>query len=115
MNKTELLNKVSQSPDERQLLARVADQMDHAQRGAPACTPFLSPAQQEAAQRLISAAGSPRHIWAGGFDDAERRVCAFLPDWQGEEDWEPPFTALRCRWQSGDSLTHRDFLGAILG
>lgn len=115
MNKTELLNKVSQSPDERQLLARVADQMDHARRGAPACTPFLSPAQQEAAQRLISAAGPPRHLWSGGFPDAERKVCAFLPDWQEEETWEPPFTALRCRWQSDDKLTHRDFLGSILG
>ena len=115
MNKTELLNKVAQTPEERQLLARVCDQMDHAGRGVPACTPFLSTAQQEAAQRLIAAAGSPRHLWAGGFEDAERKVCAFLPDWQEEEDWEPPFTALRCRWQSGDKLTHRDFLGSILG
>lgn len=115
MNKTELLNKVAQTPEERQLLARVCDQMDHAGRGVPACTPFLSTAQQEAAQRLIAAAGSPRHLWAGGFEDAERKVCAFLPDWQEEEDWEPPFTALRCRWQSEDKLTHRDFLGSILG
>lgn len=115
MNKTELLNKVSQTPDERQLLARVCDQMDHAQRGAPACTPFLSTAQQAAAGRLISAAGTPRHLFAGGFPDAERKVCAFLPDWQEEDGWEPPFTALRCRWQSDDKLTHRDFLGSILG
>ena len=55
MNKTELLNKVAQTPEERQLLARVCDQMDHAGRGVPACTPFLSTAQQEAAQRLIAA------------------------------------------------------------
>ncbi len=115
MNKAELLSKVSQTPEERQLLARVCDQMEHAQRGVPACTPFLSTAQQECAQRLIAAAGSPRHLWAGGFPDAERKVCAFLPDWQEEGDWEPPFTALRCRWQSGDKLTHRDFLGSILG
>lgn len=116
MNRTELLNKVSQTPEERQLLARVCDQMDHAGRGVPACTPFLSTAQQEAAGRLIAAAGSPRHLWAGGFPDAERKVCAFLPDWQEEDDWEPPFTALRCRWQWSDiQLTHRDFLGSILG
>lgn len=115
MTKSELLNKVSQTPDERQLLARIADQLEHAQRGVPAVTPFLSTAQQEAAQRLISAAGNPRHLWSGGFPDAERKVCAFLPDWQEEDAWEPPFTALRCRWQSGDKLTHRDFLGAILG
>lgn len=115
MNKTELLNKVSQTSEERQLLARVCDQMDHAERGVPASTPFLSTSQQECARRLIAAAGSPRHLWSGGFPDAERKVCAFLPDWQEETDWEPPFAALRCRWQSEDKLTHRDFLGSILG
>lgn len=115
MTKTELLNRVSQTPDERQLLARVCDQMDHAGRGVPSSTPFLSASQQEAVARLIAAAGSPRHLWSGGFPDAERKVCAFLPDWQEEADWEPPFSALRCRWQSEDRLTHRDFLGSILG
>ena len=115
MNKTELLNQVAQSPEERQLLARVWDKAEQAQRGVPACTPFLSQSQQEAAGRLIAAAGHPRHMWSGGFADAERKVCCFLPDWQEEEDVEPPFTALRCRWQSGEALSHRDFLGSILG
>ena len=110
MNKTELLNKVAQTADERQLLARVWDKAEQAQRGVPAWTPFLSQSQQEAANRLIAAAGYPRHLWTGGFDDAERKLCAFFPDWQEEETWEPPFTALRCRWQSDDKLTHRDFL-----
>ncbi len=115
MNKSELLNRTAQSADERQFLARVWDKLEQAQRGVPACTPFLSLAQQDAALRLIAAGGHPRHLFSGGFPDAERKVCAFLPDWQEEGDWEPPFTALRCRWQSGDKLTHRDFLGAVLG
>lgn len=115
MTKSELLAKVAQSPEERRLFARVCDQMDHAGRGVPASTPFLSTSQQEAVTRLLAAAGMPRHRWDGGFPDAERKVCAFLPDWQEEPDWEPPFAALRCRWQSGEKLTHRDFLGAILG
>lgn len=115
VTKTELLNQIAQTPDERQLLARVCDQMDHAARGVPASTPFLSTAQQEAAGRLIAAAGHPRHLFSGGYPDAERKVCAFLPDWQEEADWEPPFTALHCTWQSGEKLTHRDFLGSILG
>ncbi len=115
MNKTELLNKVAQTADERQLLARVWDKAEQAQRGVPAWTPFLSQSQQEAANRLIAAAGYPRHLWTGGFDDAERKLCAFFPDWQEEEAFEPPLTALRCRWQSGEKLSHRDFLGAILG
>lgn len=115
MNKTELLTRVARDGEERVLLARVCDKLAAAERGMPACTPFLSTAEQEAAQRLIAAAGHPRHLFSGGWPDAERKVCAFLPDWQEPEDWQPPFTALCCRWQSGEKLTHRDFLGAVLG
>ena len=115
MNKTELLDRVALSGDERLFLSRLLDKIDAARRGIPACTGFLSSAEQEAALRLLNAAGHPRHLFAGGFEDAERKVCALLPDWQEPEDWEPPYTALRCRWTSGDKLTHRDFLGAIMG
>jgi len=115
MNKTELLDKLAGDGDERRLLARVWDKADSARRGAPACTSFLSTHEQELSARLIAAMGRPRHLFSGGFADAERKVCAFLPDWQEPEDWEPPFAALRCRWQSGEKLTHRDFLGSVLG
>lgn len=115
MTRTEILAKVSQSPEERLLLSRVWDKLDSARRGVPAHTPFLSTAQQEAALRLIAAAGHPRHLFSGGWPDAERKICAFLPDWQEEELWESPLTALHCTWQSGESLSHRDFLGAVLG
>lgn len=115
MTKPELLQKVARDGEERTLLARVLDKLDQAGRGCPAHTSFLSSAQQEAVNRLLAAAGHPRHLWSGGFEDAERKVCALLPDWQAESGWEPPFTALRCTWQSGERLTHRDFLGAILG
>lgn len=115
MTKTELLDRVARSSEERQLLSRVLDKIDQAARGVPAHTPFLSEAQQEAATRLLNAAGWPRHLFAGGYPGSERKVCALLPDWQEEATFEPPYTALRCRWQSGDKLTHRDFLGSILG
>ena len=115
MTKTELLDKIAQSPEERLLLSRLWDKVEQARRGMPAHTGFLSAAQQDAAERFLSAAGHPRHLFSGGFPDAERKVCALLPDWQEEADWEPPFTALRCRWLSEEKLTHRDFLGAILG
>lgn len=113
--KSELLDKLARDGEERRLLARLEDKLECARRGSPACTGFLSTAQQESALRLINAQDRPRHLFSGGYEDAERKVCAFLPDWQEEEDWESPFTILRCRWQSGVSLTHRDFLGAILG
>lgn len=115
MNKSELLDRVALDADERLLLSRVYDKAEQARRGTPACTGFLSPAQQDAALRLLNAAGHPRHLFAGGWPDAERKVCALLPDWQEEDLWEPPYAVLRCRWLSGEALTHRDFLGAILG
>lgn len=110
------MDRVARSSEERLLLSRVWDKVNEAARGVPAHTPFLSEAQQEGVTRLLNAAGRPRHLFAGGCPDAERKVCALLPDWQEPEDWEAPYTALRCRWQSGeDHPNHRDFLGAILG
>ena len=113
--RSERLDKLARDGEERRLLGRIGDKLESARRGSPACTFFLSTSQQDAALRLIAAEGRPRHLFSGGWPDAERKVCAFLPDWQEEDGWEPPFTALRCRWQSGEKLTHRDFLGAILG
>ena len=115
MNKSETLDKISRSDEERRLLARVWDKAEQARRGAPAFTPFLSESQQAATQRLIAALGHPRHLFSGGYPGAERKVCAFLPSWQEEDDWQTPFSALRCSWLSGEKLTHRDFLGAVLG
>lgn len=115
MNKAEMLDKLSHSVEERQLLARVWDKADAARRGIPTWTPFLTEAQQRMAERLMPILGNPRHIYSGGYPSAERKVCAFLPEWQDEENWSPPFSALRCAWRSGERLTHRDFLGAVLG
>ena len=47
----------------------------------------LSPAQQACVEDMLRAWGSCRYVMCGGFEGAERRICAFLPDWQEEEDW----------------------------
>lgn len=115
MNKTELLDKTARSAEERRLLSRVLDKLREAERDVPAHTAFLSPAEQESVKRLLKLCGHPRHTFLGGYAEAERRVCVFLPDWQEEDDAVPPFAALRCRWQSGEKLSHRDFLGGLMG
>jgi len=118
MNKTELVARLARTAEDRLLLARALDKLELAQnRGVPACTPFLSPGEQETVRDLIRACGHPRHLFYGGYDDAERRVCAFLPDWQEEDDFlaAPPLRALRASFRDEGKLTHRDFLGSILG
>lgn len=120
MNKTELLNKIAQDGDERLLLARVMDKLELTrQRDIPAHTFFLSTAERASTERLIAACGHPSHVFWGGYPGAERTVCAFLPGWQGPEDWtggeDGPLCALRLSFQEGSGLSHRDFLGSILG
>ena len=120
MNKTELLNKLARDGEERILLARVMDKLEAAeQKNIPACTSFLSPHESEAVSRLIAACSHPRHLLFGGYDGAERRVCLFLPDWMEDGmdafDGEGPIAALRATWRGDDSLSHRDFLGALMG
>ncbi len=120
MNKTELLNRCAAGDRElRLLLARVLDQMEAAQRRSiPAHTPFLSPAQQQAVRGLIAACGHPRHLFWGGYPQAERAVCVFLPDWLEPEDWpagDDPLTALSLSAPAAAQLSHRDWLGSILG
>ena len=99
MNKTELLNKCARSGEERVLLARALDKLELAQnRSVPACTPFLSPGEQASVTDLLNAWGRPRHLFFGGYEGAERAVCAFLPDLQEESDFladpEGPVAAL---------------------
>lgn len=119
MNKTELLNKFSKDPEERLVLARALDQMERAQnRSIPCATQFLSPAQRAALEPLLAASGHPKHLFHGGYEGAERTVCAFLPDWQESEDWpaEEELAAIEAAYPpTGADLTHRDLLGGLMG
>lgn len=118
MNKRELLDRTGAEGDERLLLAQVLDQMEHAQRRQEPCaTAFLSPKELADAEALLRAAGHPRYYAAGGYEEAERRMLIFLPDWLEAEylQQEDYISALRCTWFREDRLTHRDFLGALMG
>ena len=88
MTKKELLDRIARSGEERILLARVLDKLDLAQnRGIPSCTAFLSPGEQASVSDLLNAWGHPRHLFWGGYEDSERRICLFPPDWQEESDF----------------------------
>ena len=115
MTKKELLDRCARDAEQRILLARVLDKLEQAQnRGVPGCTQFLSPGEQAAVTDLLNAWGHPRHLYWGGFADAERRICAFLPDWQEEEDFthdpDGPLTAVEGLFPPAASLSHRDIL-----
>lgn len=118
MEKAELLNRLAAGREERLLLSHAMDRLRLAgQRGVPAATAFLSPAEIAAVERLIAASGHPAHVFTGGYEEAERRLCVFLPDWLDPEALDPAdfLSAVRAVWRAPDGLTHRDFLGALMG
>ena len=99
------------------LLAKLWDKINAGiQRNIPANTCFLTPREQEMAGFLFGSREGLFHF--GGFEEAERKMLVFLPDYLEESELtgpDSPVKCLRARFYDGDSLTHRDFLGALMG
>ncbi len=82
-------------------------------RGEAAYSDFLTPAAQAEAARMQSAS---LLCFDGGFDGAERRCAVFLP-YEGCE-WESRVVCLEiapANAKFAEALTHRDYLGALMG
>ncbi|CDA91506.1 putative uncharacterized protein [Ruminococcus sp. CAG:563] len=60
-----------------------------------------------------------KHELYGGFEDSERRIVIFLPDYADEnflsECGDMPIVPLRIDKDNFSTLSHRDYLGAIMG
>jgi len=105
--------------EEKLLLAAIEDKAKKCIRtDSPQHTGFLSPEQCASAEDICRR-GHYRAMLYGGFEDAERRVMIFLPDYLEEEDIPEqyqPVSALRAELPKGaKKLSHRDYLGAMLG
>lgn len=110
------IDKIAQSREDKVLLAHLWDKVSVAiAKNIPASTCFLSPREQEMAQYLFgNRAGL--HFF-GGYADATRKMLVYLPDYLDETAlWDtPPLCCLRATFYEEDTLSHRDFLGAIMG
>ena len=120
MDKTTLLDRIGAVGEDRLLLAKVLDRARQAlDRGSPAATDFLSPQQQMLTEDLLRLAGVPEtgYVRLGGYDGAERALYLFLPDWLDAEDAAgySPVRCLRAAFRPEDGLSHRDFLGSLIG
>ena len=111
------IDKIAKTPEDRLLLAKVWDKINAGLRkNIPANPCFLSPRELEMTRLLF---GEPEGLHRfGGYTDAERQMLVFLPDYLEEEALcyeDSPVVCLRAVYYEGDSLTHRDFLGALMG
>ena len=99
------------------LLAKLWDKINGGiRKNIPASTCFLSPREIEMSRYLF---GDLEGLCAfGGYPDAERKMLCFLPEYLEETClWEEdsPIVCLRAEFFHGDSPSHRDFLGALMG
>ena len=120
MDKSKLLDRLGAAGEDRLLLAKVLDRAGQAQsRNIPAATDFLSPQQQALALDLLRLAGIPEtgYMSLGGYEGAERNILLFLPDWLEAADAgsQSPIRCLRASFREEEKLSHRDFLGSLMG
>ena len=111
------IDKIAQNAEDRVLLAKLWDKITAGMRkNIPANTCFLSPREQEMANYLF---GCPEGLhFFGGYPDAERKMLVHLPDYLEESalyEEDSPCICLRAAFFQGDSPSHRDFLGALMG
>lgn len=117
------------------LLARLGDTIEKCNRGSVATLPFLTPRARKQAERALRSMGAwEQSFFFGGYPNAER-VCLFLlPDYYNAMLGASPFEcpaelllatlsdeidetvqAVRIVGSGYRVLSHRDYLGSILG
>ena len=111
------IDKIAHNPEDRVLLAKLWDKISAGiRKNIPANTCFLSPRELEMARYLFG--DEPGLTAFGGYEDAERKMLVYLPEYLDESclyDDVSPLVCLRATFFEEDSLSHRDFLGALMG
>ena len=111
------IEKIARSPEDKVLLAKIWDKINGGLRkNILSSTCFLSPRELEMARFLF---GGLEGLHAfGGYEEAERKMLIYLPEYLDEAaltDADSPLVCLRAEFYHGDCPSHRDFLGALMG
>ena len=111
------IEKIARTPEDRLLLAKLWDKINAGmRRNISAATCFLSPRELEMSRYLFGDAEG-LHTF-GGFEGAERQMLIYVPEYMELDtllDEDAPLCCLRATFFEEDILSHRDFLGALMG
>ena len=111
------IEKIAKSPDDRVLLAKIWDKISAGMRkNVPANTAFLTLRELDLCRYLF---GNQEGLFPfGGYEGAERQMLIYLPEYLERDalyEEDSPLVCLRATFFDGDTPTHRDFLGALMG
>lgn len=97
--------------DIKLLPSRVDDLIEIVRKSnSPRYLGFLTPEESAVAVKRFKF--GERYSLFGGYDDAERAMLGVLPDWCDDPAF--PIKAITFTYRERDSLSHRDFLGALM-
>lgn len=105
--------------DKKILIAKVSDAVSLCEKQYSIKTlGFLTPAEVAIIKShlpQISVGADVRFTFFGGYQDAERCIFAALPEYACNDDLLELITVLEIYGRDTEALTHRDFLGSLLG
>ncbi len=101
--------------DEKLLLRRAYDKLELCEkRYSPESTGFLNELEADILLSEFEHLTGCKAVFVGGYENADRRTLVFLPEYL-ELDENEIVAAIRCSFYKDYQLTHRDFLGALMG
>ena len=111
------IEKIAKTPEDRVLLAKIWDKITAGMRkNIPANTGFLTLRELDMCRYLF---GNQEGLFPfGGYEDAERQMLIYLPEYLERDSLyqeDAPLVCLRATFFDGDTPSHRDFLGALMG
>ena len=111
------IEKIAKTPDDRVLLAKIWDKITAGMRkNIPANTGFLTLRELDMCRYLF---GSQEGLLPfGGYEGAERQMLIYLPEYLEKDslyEEDSPLVCLQATFFDGDTPSHRDFLGALMG
>ncbi|MDR1558514.1 MAG: hypothetical protein LBS84_02225 [Clostridiales bacterium] len=117
MDKQELLKRF-QTPDEKLLLSKVLDRLFLCQtERQKTFTSFLDPLHAVKIAEIIRARADEKLLTYGGAPGCERKMLGFAPAFEQLEFIDFPIDRVSVRFplKFGSGLSHRDFLGSLIG
>jgi RNA-binding protein YlmH len=116
MDKNALIKMVSKMED-RVLVSRLLDKVEQCRYSSFAYSDFLSPYEAGIAKKVLDKVDDVFYTFIGGYDGAERVFTVLSSDFIDEQDVlsSSPLSFLRITPLIEKKLSHRDYLGSLLG
>lgn len=115
MDKNELLKMVSKLED-RVLVSRLLDKVEQCRYSSFVYSDFLSPYEASVAKKVLDRVKDVFYKLTGGYEGAERAITVISSDFIEEDiPYSTPISLLRITPVIDNKLSHRDYLGSLIG